>query len=59
MRDQAKAGVLAQLDQHLTAMAAFHDQVDQWIQTDVTVKGDDVAKLLENVAAKFPTTVKQ
>jgi len=60
MEIRAKAGLLDELNQHVAAIAALHAQVDQWIQTDVTVKGDDVAKIIETVAQKFPkASVKQ
>ena len=60
MEVRTKAGLLNELDQHVNAIAALHAQVDQWIQTDVTVKGEDVAKVIEAVAQQFPkASVKQ
>jgi hypothetical protein len=55
LRQKAQT-VTSQLDTHLAAITALHAQVDAWIQTDVTVKGEDVAKAIEAVAARFPAT---
>jgi hypothetical protein len=55
MRKKAEQ-VNSQLDTHLAAMTALHAQVDLWIQTDVTVKGEDVAAAIKAVAARFPET---
>lgn len=54
LRENAK-GVTAELDTHVAAIMALHQQVDAWIQTDVTVKGEDVATTLDAVAKRFPT----
>jgi len=54
LRESAKT-VTGELDTHLAAIMALHQQVDAWIQTDVTVKGEDVAATLETVAKRFPT----
>jgi hypothetical protein len=54
MELQTKMGLLSELDQHLNALLALHAQIDQWIQTDATVKGEDVAKTIETVAQQFP-----
>lgn len=60
MELRTRAGLLNELDQHVSALTALHAQVDQWIQTDVTVKGEDLAKVIDSVAQRFPqASVKQ
>jgi hypothetical protein len=55
LRGNAK-GVMDQMDTHLAAIAALHEQVDAWIQTDVTVHGEDAAKAIEAVKSRFPSS---
>jgi hypothetical protein len=53
MRAMAAAGTLRQLETHLAVIRATHAELDRWIQTDVTVKGEDIAKLTEDAVAKL------
>ena len=46
--------LLKQLDVHIHALANVHNTVDGWIQTDVTVHGNDVAKVVEGAKSLFP-----
>jgi len=52
--EQAQADVrrgMKDLDDYLQFLQMIHSQVNEWITTDVTVKGEDVAALVEKHAA--------
>jgi hypothetical protein len=49
----AKGDMLVQLHQHLATVRALHAQLDTWIQTDATVKGEDLAKLAEQATKQL------
>jgi hypothetical protein len=52
--EQSQADVrkgMKDLDDYLQFLQMIHSQVNEWITTDVTVKGEDVAALIEKHAA--------
>ncbi len=49
-KEAVRTGI-ADLDQYVRYLQLVHAQVHEWITTDVTVKGDDVAALLERADA--------
>lgn len=47
--------LLAQLDAHIRMLKEVHNAVDGWVQTDVTVNGSDVAKIVEAAKGQLAT----
>ena len=42
---------LKDLDDYIRFLQLIHHQVDEWVKTDVTVKGDELARLIDKHAA--------
>ncbi len=51
-QDDVRAG-LEDLEQYIGLLRMMHTEIDEWIATDVTVKGDDIATLIQNAEKTF------